>query len=517
MPLGYYEAAIERAHHFVLERPMSYILALDQGTTSSRAILFDSDGNVAAKAQHEFPQIFPKPGWVEHDPFDILTSQLSSAVDVLGRFGVRPRDVAAIGITNQRETTIVWDRDSGKPVYNAIVWQDRRTAPLCRKLAEDGAEATVRAKTGLLIDPYFSATKIAWILENVDGARAKAEAGKLAFGTVDSWLIWNLTSGQRHVTDYTNASRTMLFNIVEGRWDEELLRLFKIPASLMPEVGWSSEKISEVTTTLGLGSVNIAGIAGDQQAALFGQLCIAPGDAKNTYGTGCFLLQNIGDAFVQSEHRLVTTLACGLDRKLQYALEGSIFIGGAVVQWLRDNLGIIRRSEDVQELAASVEDTDGVVFVPAFVGLGAPHWDPYASGLLIGINRNTKPGHIARAALESIALQVVDVVQAMDADSKQPFKELRVDGGAAANDLLMQFQSDLLGIPVVRPAAIETTALGAAYLAGLAVGFWESPQEIWSKRKADARFTPRMDRGKAEEIRGRWNDAVGRSKDWTKR
>jgi glycerol kinase len=494
---------------------MSYILALDQGTTSSRAILFDAEGRIATTAQHEFPQIFPKPGWVEHDPFDILTSQLSSAVEALGKLQLRPRDVAGVGITNQRETTIVWERETGKPVYNAIVWQDRRTAALCKQLVKDGAEATVRAKTGLLLDPYFSATKIAWILENVPGAREKAEAGKLAFGTVDSWLIWNLTSGRQHVTDYTNASRTMVFNIVEGRWDEELLRLLKIPVSMMPEVVWSSGTIGEVTTTLGLGSVNLAGIAGDQQAALFGQLCINPGDAKNTYGTGCFLLQNIGHKFVQSEHRLVTTLACSLDKKLQYALEGSVFVGGAVVQWLRDNLGIIQKSSDVEVLAASVPDTDGVVLVPAFTGLGAPHWDPYASGLLIGINRNTKPGHIARAALESIALQVADVVEAMDADSKEPFKELRVDGGASGNDLLMQFQSDLLQIPVVRPAAIETTALGAAYLAGLAVGFWGSPQEIWSKRKGDVQFAPKMDQAKAKHIRSRWDEAVGRSKKWT--
>ncbi len=494
---------------------MSYILALDQGTTSSRAILFDQEGNVAAKAQHEFPQIFPKPGWVEHDPFDILTSQLSSAVEALGKLQLRPRDVAGVGITNQRETTIVWDRETGKPVYNAIVWQDRRTAALCQQLVKDDVEGMVRAKTGLLLDPYFSATKIAWILENVPGAREKAEAGKLAFGTVDSWLIWNLTSGRKHVTDYTNASRTMVFNIVEGKWDEELLRLLKIPASMMPEVVWSSGTIGEVTTTLGLGSVNLAGIAGDQQAALFGQLCINRGDAKNTYGTGCFLLQNIGNKFVQSEHRLVTTLACSLDKKLQYALEGSVFVGGAVVQWLRDNLGIIHKSEEVEALAATVPDTDGVVLVPAFTGLGAPHWDPYASGLLIGINRNTKPGHIARAALESIALQVGDVVEAMDADSKEPFKELRVDGGASGNNLLMQFQSDLLRIPVVRPAAIETTALGAAYLAGLATGFWGSPQEIWSKRKEDARFSPKMDEAKAGHIRERWNEAVGRSKHWT--
>ena len=495
---------------------MAYILALDQGTTSSRAILFDQDGKIAGQAQHEFRQIYPRPCWVEHDPFDILTSQLTSAVEVLGKTGVRPRDVAGIGITNQRETTIVWDRESGKPVYNAIVWQDRRTAPLCKKLADAGAEKSIREKTGLLIDPYFSATKIAWILENVEGARANADAGKLAFGTVDSWLVWNLTSGHKHVCDYTNASRTMVFNIVEGKWDDELLKLFNIPRSMMPDVVWSSEKVGSVTTTLGLGAVEIAGIAGDQQSALFGQLCLNPGDAKNTYGTGCFLLQNIGDKFVQSENRLVTTLACSLEKKLEYALEGSIFIGGAVVQWLRDSLGLIRKSEDVEALAISVEDTGGVVFVPAFVGLGAPHWDPYASGLIIGINRDTQPGHIARAAIESIAFQVADVAGAMDADFKKPFKELRVDGGAAVNDLMMQFQSDLLRTPVVRPEAIETTALGAAYLAGLATGFWGSPKEIWSKRGEDARFTPKMDASKANDIRERWRDAVNRSKSWTK-
>lgn len=495
---------------------MAYILALDQGTTSSRAILFDEDGKIAGQSQHEFRQMYPKPGWVEHDPFDILTSQLSSAVEVLGKVGARPRDVAGIGITNQRETTLVWDRETGKPVYNAIVWQDRRTAPLCKKLTEDGAEPEIRQKTGLLIDPYFSATKIAWILDNVEGARQKAEAGKLAFGTVDSWLVWNLTSGHKHVTDYTNASRTMLFNIVKGRWDEDLLKLFRIPESMVPDVVWSSEKLGGVTTTLGLGAVQIAGIAGDQQSALFGQLCLNPGDAKNTYGTGCFLLQNIGDKFLESKHRLVTTLVCSLDQKLQYAFEGSIFIGGAVVQWLRDNLKFFGSSEEVEQLALSVEDTNGVVLVPAFVGLGAPYWDPYASGLIIGINRDTRPAHIARAALESIALQVTDVVEAMDADSRHSFKELRVDGGAAANDLMMQFQSDLLRIPVVRPATIETTALGAAYLAGLATGFWENPKEIWSKREEDTRFTPKMDEAKAREIRRRWDDAVGRSRGWTK-
>jgi glycerol kinase len=495
---------------------MSYILALDQGTTSSRAILFDHEGKLAAQAQHEFRQIYPKAGWVEHDPFDILTSQLTAAVEVLGKAGARPRDIAGLGITNQRETTIVWDRETGKPVGNAIVWQDRRTAAECKRLRDEGAEDKIREKTGLLIDSYFSATKIAWILDNVSGARAWAEAGKLVFGTVDSWLIWNLTSGRRHVTDYTNASRTMLFNIVEGKWDEDLLKLLRIPASMMPEVVWSSEKIGGVTTSLGLGAVEIAGIAGDQQAALFGQLCLNRGDAKNTYGTGCFLLQNIGDKFISSKKRLVTTLVCSLDRKLEYAFEGSIFIGGAVVQWLRDNLGLVRSSADVEKLAASVDNNGGLVFVPAFVGLGAPHWDPYASGLIIGINRDTQPGHIARAALESIALQVADVVEAMQADSPAPFKELRVDGGAAVNDLMMQYQADLLRIPIVRPANTETTATGAAYLAGLATDFWDTPQEIWSKREDDVRFEPKMDEARAHTARQRWQDAVERSKTWTK-
>ena len=495
---------------------MQYVLSLDQGTTSSRALLFAHDGAIIAQAQHEFGQIYPKLGWVEHDPFEILTSQLSAAVEVLGKAGVRPRDIASIGITNQRETTLVWDRETGKPVYNAIVWQDRRTSAVCKRLNDDGAEKTIREKTGLLIDPYFSATKIEWILDNVSGARQRAEEGKLAFGTVDSWLIWNLTSGARHVCDYTNASRTMLFNIVEGKWDEELLRLFHVPSSMMPDVVWSSEKVGTVTTTLGLGSVEIAGIAGDQQAALFGQLCLKPGDAKNTYGTGCFLLQNVGPKFITSEKRLLTTLICSLDRRLEYALEGSIFIGGAVVQWLRDNLKLIRTSAEVEELALTVEDNGGVVLVPAFVGLGAPHWDPYAGGLMIGLTRDTQPGHIARAAVESISFQVADVVEAMNAESKNPFTELRVDGGAAANNLMMQFQSDLLRIPVVRPKGVETTALGAAYLAGLAVGFWESPQAIWSTRDDDTRFEPKMPTSKAEAARERWQNAVGRSKHWRK-
>ncbi len=494
---------------------MTYILALDQGTTSSRAILFTKDGKIHAQAHQEFTQVYPQPGWVEHDPYDILTSQLSSVVEVLGRSQARPRDLAAVGITNQRETTIVWDRETGKPVYNAIVWQDRRTAEACKRLRQDGAEATIREKTGLIVDPYFSGTKIAWILDNVDGARRKADAGKLAFGTVDSWLIWNLTSGRSHVTDPTNASRTMLYNIVEGKWDADLLRLLRIPESMMPEVVWSRDKIATVTTTLGLESVQIAGIAGDQQAALFGQLCLNPCDAKNTYGTGCFLLQNIGEKFVLSNNRLITTLICSLDRKLEYAFEASVFIGGAVVQWLRDNLRLIQKSSDVEALAATVDDSDGVVFVPAFVGLGAPWWDPYAAGLLIGLRRSTQPGHIARAALESIAFQVADSLEAMNEDTATLCNELRVDGGASANNLLMQFQADVLGAPVVRPEVIETTALGAAYLAGLASGFWQSPEEIAKLRDPDTRFEPKMSRDEAARQRKHWKNAVERSRNWS--
>jgi glycerol kinase len=474
---------------------MPYILSLDQGTTSSRAILFDQQGNNVVQAQHEFEQRFPNAGWVEHDPYDILTSQLTVAVEVLTRAGIRPRDVVSLGITNQRETTIVWDRETGKPVYNAIVWQDRRTAPLCNRLRDEGAEVMVREKTGLLLDSYFSGTKVAWILDNVKGARQRAEAGKLAFGTVDSWLIWNLTS---------------------GKWDAELLRLLNIPESMMPEVIWSNDRIGEVTTTLGLGSIAIAGVAGDQQSALFGQLCLSPGDAKNTYGTGCFLLQHIGEQFVLSQNRLVTTLACSLGRKLEYALEGSIFIGGAVVQWLRDSLGIIRKSADVEALAATVPDNGGVVFVPAFVGLGAPHWDPYARGLLIGLERGTTPGHIARAALESIAFQVADVIEAMDKETQNPFRELRVDGGAAANDLLMQCQADISGIPILRPQQVETTALGAAYLSGLATGFWESPQQIRKLRGESKSFQPNPDRTRAQQQRQRWREAVTRARGWNR-
>ncbi len=493
---------------------MSYILALDQGTTSSRAILFDEAGAISAVAQHEFEQFYPQQGWVEHDPTEILTSQLACAVEVLGRAGARPRDVAAIGITNQRETVIVWERATGKPIHPAIVWQDRRTAAQCGALEESGVGDTISNRTGLVIDPYFSATKIKWILDNVTGARGRADRGELAFGTVDSWLIWHLTSGQRHVTDMTNASRTLLFNIVEGKWDKELLRIFEIPESLLPEVAWSSERVGEVTTTLGLGGVAIAGIAGDQQAALFGQLCWSEGEAKNTYGTGCFLLQNIGTKFMRSKHRLITTLAASAHKRLEYAFEGSIFVGGAVVQWLRDNLRLIGSSAEVEALAAGVPDAGGVVFVPAFVGLGAPHWDPHAGGLLIGLRRDTKPGHIARAALESIAFQVADVLEAVQSETKTPLGALRVDGGAAVNDLLMQFQADLLGVPVVRPRVTETTALGAAYLAGLAVGFWAGPDDLRAKRN-DVRFEPKMDANEAAGRRALWHRAVERSKNWT--
>ena len=495
---------------------MNYVLALDQGTTSSRAILFAHDGSIAGVAQHEFTQHFPDTGWVEHDPFDILTSQLTAAVEVMGKAGARPRDIVALGITNQRETTIVWDRDTGKPVYNAIVWQDRRGAPLCRKLSDEGAEETIRRKTGLLIDSYFSATKIAWILDNVAGARERADRGKLAFGTVDTWLVWNLTSGNRHLTDRTNASRTMLYNIVEDRWDEELLKLLNIPASMMPEVCWSSDSMGRVTTSLGLGEVEIAGIAGDQQAALFGQLCVSPGDAKNTYGTGCFLLENIGSEFTLSNHRLITTLACSTTKKLEYALEGSIFVGGAVVQWLRDNMRFFGQSPDVEKVAASVDGANQVVFVPAFTGLGAPYWDPYASGMIIGIERGTQVGHIARAALESIAYQVADVLDAMNHDTRQPFRELRVDGGAAANDILMQFQADLLQLPVRRPAILETTAAGAAYLAGLSVGFWNSTDEIAKLRTNDTVFQPKAGQEEMQLRHARWRDAVKRASGWNR-
>jgi glycerol kinase len=493
-----------------------YVLSLDQGTTSSRAMLFDHEGKIAGIAQHEFTQHFPKTSWVEHDPMDILTTQLNAAVEVLARARIRPRDVVALGITNQRETTIVWDRKTGTPVCNAIVWQDRRTAEFCAQLQKGGNGDQIRNKTGLLIDPYFSGTKIAWILDNVAGVRTRAEQGRLAFGTVDSWLIWNLTSGKRHVTDRTNASRTLLYNIVEGKWDEDLLKLLNIPESMMPEVLWSSEKVSRVSTSLGLGEIEIAGIAGDQQAALFGQLCVNVGDAKNTYGTGCFLLQNIGDKFTLSNQKLITTIACSVERKLQYALEGSVFIGGAVVQWLRDKMRFFDKAADIEKIAAAVEDSRNVVLVPAFTGLGAPHWDPYASGMLIGLQRDTEIGHIARAALESIAFQVTDVLLAMQNDTGTRSTQMKADGGAAANDILMQFQADVLGIPVERPAILETTAQGAAYLAGLATGYWSSVDEISKTRPAGQIFTPQKDRARAKQQYLRWQDAVSRSKGWNK-
>jgi glycerol kinase len=493
---------------------MSYVLALDQGTTSSRAILFDRAGALAALAQKEFRQYYPQAGWVEHDPMEILASQMACAAEALAKANAKPRDVAAIGITNQRETVIVWDRATGRPIHPAIVWQDRRTAALCKELEERGAGESVAAKTGLVLDPYFSATKIKWILDHVEGARARASRGELAFGTVDSWLIWNLTGGKRHVTDVTNASRTLLFNIVKGEWDAELLRLFDIPASVLPEVAWSSQGVGEVSGTPGLEGIPIAGIAGDQQAALFGQLCWSAGEAKNTYGTGCFLLQNVGTEYVRSRHRLITTVAASAHRRLEYALEGSIFIGGAVVQWLRDNLKLIGASAEVEQLARSVPDSGGVVFVPAFVGLGAPHWDAHAAGTIIGLRRDTTAAHIARAALEAIAYQVADVLEAVQSETGAPLNALRVDGGAAVNDLLMQFQADVLGVPVVRPQVTETTALGAAYLAGLAVGFWGSPDDLRARRKGDTRFEPKMDAARRRKLRDCWHRAVERAKRW---
>jgi glycerol kinase len=491
-----------------------FILSLDQGTTSSRAIVFDHDGSVLSVAQKEFTQLFPQAGWVEHDPLEIWASQIGVAVEALGRAQVRPADVAAIGITNQRETTIIWDRKTGTPIANAIVWQDRRTADFCERLKADGADATIQAKTGLLVDAYFSASKIRWLLDNVPGARAKADAGQLAFGTVDAWLLWKLTAGAVHATDVSNASRTMLFDIHTMKWDDELLRLFGVPVSLLPEVRSSSEAFGEVAPALGIERVPIAGIAGDQQAALFGQMCLKPGMSKNTYGTGCFLLQNIGDAPTTSHNQLVTTVAWKIGERTEYALEGSVFIGGAVVQWVRDGLGLVRTAPEIEALATSVPDNGGVYLVPAFAGLGAPHWDPYARGAIVGITRGTTAGHIARAALESIAYQVADLLDAMRADAGIPLAELRVDGGASANNSLMQFQADVLGVPVVRPRITETTALGAAYLAGLGAGFWRSADDLTGQWQVDRRFEPRMPPATAKALRARWNEAIERAKRW---
>jgi glycerol kinase len=493
---------------------VSYILALDQGTTSSRAILFDRDGEIRGVAQREFRQIFPQPGWVEHDPMEIWTSQAGVAVEVMAGAGVRARDVAAIGITNQRETTVVWNRKTGEPIANAIVWQDRRTAEVCDRLRSEGAEPFFRDRTGLVLDAYFSGTKLAWLLDNVEGARARAEAGELAFGTIDSWLIWKLTDGRLHITDASNASRTLLFNIHTLQWDDELLRALRIPRSVLPDVRNSSEVYGEVTTTLGLESVSLAGIGGDQQAALFGQMCTSPGLTKNTYGTGCFMLQNTGTKAPESRHKLVTTVAWMRNGGAEYALEGSVFIGGAVVQWLRDGLGVIRASSEVEALALSVSDNGGVYLVPAFAGLGAPHWDQHARGVIVGLTRGATAAHIARAALESIAYQSADLLDAMQADAGVKVAELRVDGGAARNDLLMQFQSDLIGAPVVRPQITETTALGAAYLAGLAVGFWKSGDEIARQWRAERRFEPKMPASRARELRASWTRALERAKSW---
>ena len=493
---------------------MPYILALDQGTTSSRALLFDHAGTVTAVAQREFTQHFPQPGWVEHDPNEIWSTQAGMAAEVVTRAGISGADVAAIGITNQRETTIVWDRRTGQPVYNAIVWQDRRTAGFCDELREAGHEAMLRERTGLVLDAYFSATKIRWILDHVDGARADAEAGHLAFGTVDSWLVWKMTDGARHITDATNASRTLLCNLRTGDWDDDLLALFDVPRSMLPEICASSEVYGETAGTVLAHKIPIAGIGGDQQAALFGQVCTEPGMVKNTYGTGCFMLMNTGDTPVVSQNNLVSTVAWKLDGQLEYALEGSIFVAGAVVQWLRDGLGIIQTSAEVEALARRVDDNGGVYLVPAFTGLGAPHWDPYARGTLVGLTRGSTSAHIARAALESIAYQTADVLTAMTSDSGLELSELRVDGGATANDLLMQFQADILGVPVVRPKVTETTALGAAYLAGLAVGFWGGLDEIAAQWQVDRRFEPAMGDDQRAALTETWTRALDRARGW---
>ena len=491
---------------------MTYILSLDAGTTSSRAIVFDRAGTIVAVAQKEFPQIFPKPGWVEHDARDIWSTQLGVAAEVLQKGNLKPEDIAAIGITNQRETTVVWDRSTGLPICNAIVWQDRRTASICDKLKARKLDRVIRRKTGLVIDAYFSATKVQWILQNVKGARAKARAGELAFGTVDSWLVWNLTGGAVHVTDASNASRTMLYNIAKGDWDDELLEIFGVPRSMLPEVRSSSE-VYGATTLLG-GSIPIAGMAGDQQAALFGQVCTKPGMVKNTYGTGCFMLMNTGTKPIASKNNLLTTVAWRIGDRTEYALEGSIFIAGAVVQWLRDGLEMIRSAPEVEALAASVPDTGGVYLVPAFAGLGAPHWDQYARGTMVGLTRGTTKAHVARAALEAIALQVMDVLKAMEKDAGISLKELRVDGGACSNDLLMQLQADLLNVPVVRPKVSETTALGAAYLAGLAVGYWKNLADIGSQWQVDRRFKPAMKPAVRARIAAGWTKALTRAKKW---
>jgi len=491
---------------------MPFVLALDQGTTSSRAIVFDHRGQACGAAQQEFRQIFPEPGWVEHDPTEIWATQSAVLHGALATAGIGAADLAAIGITNQRETTVLWERATGRPVANAIVWQDRRTAGTCDALRAAGHAPTFAAKTGLVLDAYFSGTKLKWLLDHVPGARAQAEAGELAFGTIDSWLIWNLTRGSVHATDPSNASRTLLFDIHRGDWDDELLALLDVPRAVLPQVVPSSGVVAHAN--LEGTDVPIAGIAGDQQAALFGQACHAPGLAKNTYGTGCFLLMNTGPKAVASRNNLLTTVAWNRNGVTEYALEGSVFIGGAVVQWLRDGLKIIRQASEVEALALTVPDNGGVYFAPAFAGLGAPHWDAYARGTIVGLTRGATGGHIARAALESIAYQSADLLSAMEKDAGLVLHELRVDGGATASNLLMQFQADLLGVPVVRPRVHETTALGAAYLAGLAVGYWKDPADVKANWQVDRTFEPSMARAQAAEMRARWEKAVERAKAW---
>jgi glycerol kinase len=490
---------------------VKYVLALDQGTTSSRAILFDRDGGPVCMAQREFRQIFPQPGWVEHDPREIFTTQRDVAREAMRKSNVSAKDLMAVGIANQRETTIVWDRQTGEPIHNAIVWQDRRTAALCKELQDVGAQSLVRERTGLVIDPYFSGTKIAWLLDEVPGARGRADRGELAFGTVDTWLTWNLTGNRTHVTDVSNASRTMLFNIHTNDWDEELLRLLRVPRAILPEVHPSAHAFGLLPAGILGEPLVIGGMAGDQQAAMFGQACYSSGMAKNTYGTGCFMLLHTGDKVVQSTNGLVST-ACAQTPAKEYALEGSVFIGGAVVQWLRDQLQFFSSSSEIERLASEVLDSDNVFVVPAFTGLGAPYWDPDARGAMVGLTRGTTKAHIARAALESIAYQSAEVLEAMQKDSGEKLAELRVDGGAAANDLLMQFQADLLGVAVVRPRVLETTALGAAYLAGLTVDLWKSREELAQHWKAARRFEPRMDAREREQRMARWKDAVSRTR-----
>lgn len=491
-----------------------FILALDQGTTSSRAIVFNRNGEIVSSVQEEFTQIFPQTGWVEHDANEIWSTQVRVAEEAMACAETTGLSIAGIGITNQRETTVVWDRETSEPIYNAIVWQDRRTAKYCDQLKTEGYADTIQDKTGLIIDSYFSGTKIKWILDNVEGARDKAKAGKLAFGTIDTWLIWKLTQGKVHVTDVTNASRTLLFNIKTLEWDSEMLDLLNIPENMLPQVKSSSEIYGHTVDTIFEYEIPISGIAGDQQASTFGQMCLEPGSVKNTYGTGCFMLCNTGNKPVKSNNNLLTTIAWQINGETTYALEGSIFMGGAVVQWLRDGLGIIKTSSEVEDLAKSVDDNGGVYMVPALTGLGAPHWDQYARGSILGLTRGSTSAHIARAALEGIAFQVLDVLEAMEADAEIDIKELRVDGGAAINNLLMQFQSDILDVPVIRPKSLETTALGVAYLAGLAVGYWKSVEAVQNQWAMDREFKPQMSHIQIGNLIRGWDKAIGRSKNW---